>query len=377
MTCRAVHLRNMRPWVRRMVLLAVAALAACESGTPVRIGFLGGAATQGFSVSEDGRNGALLAVEELNRAGGVHGRPLDLVVRQIAHDKDEARATAAALLSAHVQAVVGPFTSTQALAVLPQADAAGTLLVSPTANAPELGGRDDHFIRLNSALADSARAYAELLVARGQRRVAVAFDQANPAYSAPWLSAFRSSLAALGGQVAAEVAYVLGPALSSSAVARDLLRHPSDTLLFIGRGADAALLAQQVRKQGSAVPLAASEWAAADALLELGGRAVDGLLTALPYDPSDRTARYQAFQRSYRARYGRDPGFGALGSYDAVMVLAQAMQRAERGESLKEAVLRHGPYQSLQRSIAIDRFGDSRPALHFVVAQGGAFVSLR
>lgn len=377
MTCRAAHLRHMRSWMRRMVFLAVATLAACNGGTPVRIGFLGGAATQGFSVSEDGRNGAMLAVEELNRAGGVHGRPLELVVRDIAHDKDHAQAMAAALLSARVQAVVGPFTSTQALAVLPQADAAGTLLVSPTANAPELGGRDDHFIRLNGALADSARTYAELLVGRGQRRVAVAFDQANAAYSGPWLSAFRTSLAALGGQVAAEAAYVSGPALSSSAVARALLRHPSDALLFIGRGADAALLAQQVRKQGSAVPLAAAEWAAADALLELGGRAVEGLLTALPYDPSDRTARYQAFQRSYRARYEREPGFGALGSYDAVMVLAQAMERAERGESLKEAVLHHGPYQGLQRAIAIDRFGDSRPPLHFVVVEGGAFVSLR
>ncbi|WP_326533169.1 ABC transporter substrate-binding protein [Pseudorhodoferax sp.] len=364
-------------WARAVLALACMVLAACGPKPPIRIGFLGGVAAQGFNVSEDGRNGALLAVEAINRTGGVRGRPLELVVREITFEKQHSQAMTEALLSARVEAMVGPFTSTQALAVLAQADAAGTLFVSPTANAPELGGRDDHFIRLNGALADSAAAYAALLVGRGQRRVAVAFDESNLAYSGQWLAAFRTSLAARGGAVVGETGFVSGPELPYAAVVRSLLAPAPDALLFIGRGADAARLAQQVRKQGSDLPLAAAEWAATESLIELGGQAVEGLLTAEPYDPSDTSARYQEFHRNYRARYGREPGFGALGSYDAVTVLAEAMARARQGESLKDAVLRHGPYQGLQHPIAIDRFGDSQRPLHFVVVRQGAFASLR
>lgn len=356
--------------------LACAALAGCGPQPPVRIGFLGGVAAQGFNVSEDGRNGAQLAVEAINRAGGLRGRMLELVVRELPYEKAQSQAMAEALRAVRAEAMVGPFTSTQALAVLAQADAAGTLLVSPTANAPELGGRDDHFVRLNSALSDSAAAYAEVLVGRGQRRVAVAFDETNLAYSSPWLGALRTSLQARGGQVVGETGFVSGPELSYAAVVGSLLRRPADALLFIGRGADAARLAQQVRLQGSSLPMAAAEWAATESLTELGGQAVEGLLTAQPYDPSDRSARYQAFHRDYQARHGRAPGFGALGAYDAVTVLAEAMARAEKGESPKDAVLRHGPYQGLQHAIAIDRFGDSKRPLHFVVVRQGAFVNL-
>jgi branched-chain amino acid transport system substrate-binding protein len=372
----AIHMNHHR-WAGPALALACLVLAACGPKPPIRIGFLGGVAAHGFNVSEDGRNGAQLAIEAINRAGGVRGRMLELVVREIPYEKAHSQAMAEALRAVQAEAMVGPFTSTQALAVLEQADATGTLLVSPTANAPELGGRDDQFIRLNGALSDSAAAYAEVLVRRGQRRVAVAFDETNLAYSGQWLSAFRASLAARGGQVVAETGFASGPELSYGAVVRSLLERSCDALLFIGRGADAARLAQQVRKQGSSLPMATAEWAATESLIELGGQAAEGMLAAQPYDPSDTSARYQAFHSTYRARYGREPGFGALGSYDAVTVLAEAMERADRGESLKDAVLRHGPYQGLQHAIAIDRFGDSKRPLHFVEVQGGALVSLR
>ena len=365
--------------VRRLVLAGglAAALLACGPRAPIRIGFLGGAATQGFDVSEDGRNGALLAVEDINRAGGVRGRALELVVREIAYEKDRSQAMADVLLSARVEAMVGPFTSTQALTVLPLADATGTLLVSPTANAPELGGRDDQFIRLNGALSDSALAYAKVLVAQGQKRVAVAFDQSNHAYSTQWLGALRTSLVALGGQVVGEIGFASGSNVSYGDAARSLLASAPDGVLFICRGADAALLAQQVRKQGASVPMAAAEWAATDSLIELGGRAVEGLVTAQPYDPTDTSTRYQTFRAHYRERYAREPSFGAIGSYEAVTVLAEALARRQGQETLKDAVLRHGPYQGLQRAITIDRFGDSQRPLHFVVVRDGVFTALR
>lgn len=367
--------RRGRRWLAAWSLLCL--VVGCGPRAPVRIGFVGGLAAQGFNVSEDGRNGALLAVEEVNARGGVNGRPLELVVREVAYAADGVQAATRALLTERVQAVVGPFTSTQALAALPLVDAAGTLAISPTANAPELVARDDQMVLLNGALTDSARAYAEVLTQRGLRRMAVAFDESNHSYSNGWLAAFRTSLAERGGVVVAQAGFSAAAPLSYAAIVEGLLEAAPDGLLFISRGPDAARLAQQVRKRGATLPLATAEWATTDSLIELGGRAVEGLVTAQPYDPGDRSARYQAFRARYRDRHGREPSFGALGSYDAVMVLAEALARARRGESPRDALLRHGPYTGLQHAIRFDRFGDSARPLHFVEVRNGAFAALR
>lgn len=365
-------------WLRGLglTLSAVLALAACGPQPPIRIGFAGGVEATGFGVSEDGRNGALLAIDAINRQGGVNGRLLELVVRELPQEREAARAGAQELLAANIQAVVGPFTSTQALAMLEQADAAGMVLLSPIVSAPELIGRDDQLLRLNRALADSARAYAETLAARGQRRLAVAFDESNQAYTGPWLDAFRTRLGALGGQVVAQAGFHSGPDVSYAEIVRRLLVASPDGVLVISRGADAARLAQQLRKQGAALPIAAAEWAATQSLIQLGGSAVEGLITAQAFDPDEPSARYQAFGRAYRERYAREPGLGAIASHDAVTVLADAMARSRAGQPLKDALLAHGPYQGLQGTIAFDRFGDTQRRLHFVVVRDGSFARL-
>lgn len=366
---------------RRSAMLAMVAgtsqLASCGWPGALRIGFLGGLATQGFSVSEDGRNGAEFAVEEVNAAGGVRGRMLELLVRETADSREASDSTLRELHGAGAVAVVGPFTSTQTLVVLPAANSAGILLLSPTANAPALIAQDDQLVRLNGSLLDSALAYAKMLAERGLRRVAVAFDASNRAYALPWTSGLRDSLAVLGGEVIVQVDFASGTRQSFAAVAERLLAPAPQVVLFICRGSDAALLAQQIRLRHATLPMAAAEWAATESLIELGGGAVDGLVTAQPYDPADASPRYQAFLQAYRARHGRDPGFGALGSHDAVQVLAQALGKASRAETPKEAVLRHGPYQGLQGSIAFDRFGDTRRPLHFITVRDRAFVALR
>ncbi|MGC3983652.1 MAG: ABC transporter substrate-binding protein [Pseudorhodoferax sp.] len=120
--------------------------------------------------------------------------------------------------------------------------------------------------------------------------------------------------------------------------------------------------------------LAAAAWAATPALLELGGHAVEGMLLVQSHNPQDSSPRFAAFQQAFRARFDGLPGYGAAVAYDAVLVLEQALARAAPGESLKEAVLGHGPYQGLQQSIAFDRFGDASRTAYATVVRGGRFV---
>jgi len=96
----------------------------------------------------------------------VAGRPVRLTLEDDAHDPAQAAAAFQTLRGAGVQAVIGPFTSAMATAVVPLANAAGLLVVSPTVTSMDFYGRDDHFFRLHRTTRDNARDYARVLAAR-------------------------------------------------------------------------------------------------------------------------------------------------------------------------------------------------------------------
>lgn len=361
---------------RRAALLLPALLMSggCVRAQPLRIGFIGGLSDRGSDVGEGGRNALMLALEQRNAAGGILGQPLELVVQDDGQHPQKAVAGLNALLQAQVQAIVGPFTSAMAAVLVPRATEARVLLISPTVTGTAFVGQDDYFVRINSSAADNARSYAQLMHGRGQRRVAVAYDTRNLSYTGAWLEAFRARLAELGGRTSAEVPFESSNDTAFSEVMRKLLAARPDGLLFIATSVDTARLAQQGSKMAPGMPMGTSEWAGSDALIELGGSAVEGMLVAQSYNREDRSPRYRAFHDAYLNRFDRVPGYSAVNAYDAALVLFAALQRRQPHEDLKAAVLRYGPYEGLQQTIAFDRYGDTPRRMYFTQIRGGRFV---
>ncbi len=353
--------------------LAAVLLLGCSPTPPVRIGFVGGLSNGGSDIDQDGRNGLMLAVEQRNQTGGVHGRTIELLVQDHGQTPDKVLAAIQTLVDAKPDAVVGPFSSGVAATLLPVVNQAQLVLLSPTVTSLDFVGKDDFFIRLNRSTRDNAADYADMLYQRGQRKTAVAYDTRNASFSASWLKEFRTAFVAHGGSVVAEVAFGTADA-GMAATVRQMLDGRPDGLLFIAKTADVALLAQQAEKLAPGLPKSAAEWASSEALMALGGRAVEGLLTAQAFQRDDDSARYRAFHAAYLARFAREPGFSALAGYDAATVLLQALDQRTAGESVKDAILQHGPYQGLQQTIRFDRFGDTNRKMYFTEVHAGRFV---
>ncbi|KQP17660.1 ABC transporter substrate-binding protein [Pseudorhodoferax sp. Leaf267] len=363
---------------RRTVLQGALGLAVAGCGAPraaLRIGFLGGLSDRDAHFSREARDGALLAIEQANAAGGVRGRALQLVVQDHGGPLHEA-AAARRLIDAQVDAVVGPYTSAVALRLLPLFNAARVLLLSPTLSADSLMRRADYLVCLNSSTRESAQALAQLLLARRWRSLTVLRDMRNAEATRPWSEAFAQVFAAGGGTVAQQVDFGAdGPPVFGD-LAQRALAVPVDGLLLLASSADTARLAQQVAQRARGLPLASTSWAANPDLIELGGRSVEGLVLVQAFDEADRSPRYRALHADYLARFGLAPSFAAASSFDAVMVLAAALQRAAPGESVRDAVLRHGPYQGVQQLLTIDRFGDTRRAVVASIVRNGRFAPL-
>lgn len=363
----------MKPHLLLAGLLALL-LTACGKPEPIRIGFIGGLSDRTNDTGEAARNALMLAIEQRNAAGGIDGRPLEMLVADDGQEASLARKAMSALVAGQPAAIVGPYTSAVAEAILPQADQAGIVLLSPVITSMQFVGKDDMLIRLNRSTRDNAGDYAQQLIGRGISRLAVALDVRNRAFSASWLDELRASYPALGGEILTVVEFHSAASTSFSDIADQLLDAAPGGLLFIANAVDVARLAQQVRKRSTDVPLAAVEWASTEQLLELGGRAVEGLLVAQSHNRDDPGARFTAFRETYKARFGREPGYTAIATQDAAIVLFDALARQSRALPLKRAIIEGGLYPGLQQDIRFDRFGDSTRKIHFAEIRNGAFV---
>ena len=360
---------------RRWLLAAPGALVACGQPAPWRIGFLGGLTGRTADLGTAAHHGAQMAVEDLNARGGVQGRPLLLRPADDGQNVDTARASLKRLIAEGVVALIGPVTSAMAQAILPDVEAASLVVVSPTATATSLSGKDDYFLRACPSIADYVEVQARNDHARGARRVAIVYDLSNQAFSEDWARRYADIARQLGMQVATLAALTAGQDASYLRAAADVLAAGPDLVLLVCSAVDTARLAQSLRNGGLAsARLSTSSWGGTEALIQLGGASVEGLRTTQFFDRDDRSPRYIEFMARYEQRFGEPPGFASVGAYDAVAAVADALARVGAASApLKQALLAGGPYAGLQEAWRFDSFGDSRRKLRVAEVVHGRF----
>lgn len=366
----------------RVRILAFALLAAliagCGKPEPIRIGFIAGISGRVADLGIGGRNGALLAVEERNQAGGIGGRPVELLVRDDQQDKEQAARVFRELAGLKVEAVVGNMTSAMCAVSLPLANEAQLVMMSPTCTATAFSGIDDHFFRVISSTAVYAAKSAEYQAqAMQRRRIAVAIDMGNAVYTESWLKDFRESFEALGGEVLEPVGYRSSAEAPFADIAAQLAAAGADAVLFLSNSLDAAMLAQHVRAKNPKLPLIASEWASTERLVELGGSAVEGIMAGQFLDRDSQRPAFVAFRERFLRRFNQEPGFAGVAGYDAAKVALDALAARRSDETLKAALLRQRKFAGVDGEITFDANGDAFRETYLTTVEGGRFRTLR
>ena len=367
-----------RLWQFVAALLAIGgALAGCVPPEPLRLGFLGGLSGRVADLGIAGRNGAMLAVEIRNSSGGVNGRVVELLVEDDKQDPDLARKAVGRLLERKVEAIIGPMTSAMAVATVPLVNEAELVMLSPTVTTTTLTGIDDHFLRVIASTAEYARiSAADHFERLGLRRVAVAYDLRNRAYTEGWLADYRHAFESAGGTLNITVPFSSSEETSFADLAGRLLSAKPELVLILANSVDAALLAQQIRKRDGVVRIGTSEWAATERLIELGGKAVEGVMIAQFVDRDSTQPAYVAFCRRYVERFGQEPGFGGLTAFDAANVVLDALVARQPGQTLKQVILVRGVFSGAQSEIRFDATGDAARETYLTTIRDGSFVRL-
>ncbi|MFF2602220.1 ABC transporter substrate-binding protein [Streptomyces californicus] len=293
-------------------------------GSPIRLGALVPLTRPGWA--EAGRHllaGLDLAVREVNDAGGIDGRPLELVVRDTAADPERAAAAVDELADLGVAAVVGEYHSVVARAAAARADALGVPFLCSSAVLDALTEEPTEWVaRLAPAQSHGWRIYADFLLGAGRRRIAVATQP-----SVYWTSGtrvLRDHLAPRGGTVVK-----LDASLTPEALCDALVDHGATALLLlVGHPEPAVPIVRAVRSDRRLAEILIgapagqpefAEWAAA-----LGE---DGAgVPFLRYLPERLGPLGERVGKELRERLGEAPSFVAFEGWDTVAVLAAVLR---------------------------------------------------
>ena len=299
--------------------------AARADGSPVRVGALAPLTSPGWV--EAGTHllaGLELAVEEVNAGGGIAGRPLELVVRDTAADPQRTAAAVDELAGSGVVAVVGEYHSVVARAAAARADALGVPFLCSSAVLDALTDEPtERVARLAPPQSRGWQLYADFLLGRGHRRVAVATQP-----SVYWTSGarvLRDHLAPRGGTVVELDTGALTPgALCDELVAA----RATALLLLVGHPEPAVPIVRAVRRDRRlgevlvGAPAGQPEFAGWVAALGEDGTGIP----VLRYLPERLGPLGVRVGTALRVRLGGEPSFVAFEGYDTVAVLAEALR---------------------------------------------------
>lgn len=362
-----------------VLVLCMVLLAGCgKNNDPILLGFVGGTSGRVADLGVAGRNGVILAIEQQNAAGGIHGRLVELLVQDDGQDTEQARAAVSQLLEAGVIAIVGPMTSGVAVDVVDLANAARVPLIAPTVTTKALAGLDDYFLRVVAPTSHNAGVMADFIYFdENARRIATVYDMTNRAYAESWLDDFSNAFVEHGGERPVREAFVSGPDADFGAIMERLLATEPDAVGLVSNSVDAAVLLKELRVRAPELTVFTSEWAGTERLVELAGRYAEGVYAPQYLDRDSTQPAYLAFRDAYVARFGQEPGFAGMLAYDATRMTLTAIADSRNPRDVRDTILRTARYPGVQYPIYINQFGDGANTTFITQIRGGQFRVVR
>lgn len=316
-------------------------------GDTIKIGanleLSGNVASYGSSIGD----GVDLAVEEINAAGGINGKTIELI--KVDNKSENAEATTAAIRLAEqekVVAMIAPATSGNAVATVQIANKYKVPMVTASGTAPNVTENADGSINeyaFRTCFIDPFQGTVAANFATndlGAKNVAIYADNSSD-YAKGLAASFKETIEANGGTVVIEQAYV-GKDVDFKSTLTNIKSANPDFVFIPGYYEEVGLIVKQARELGITAPLMGADGWDSPTLVELAGAdALNNTFITNHYSSEDPDAKIQEFVKAFDAKYSKAPNaFHALG-YDTMYYLKDAIERVDgeiTGEAIKDAL---------------------------------------
>jgi len=317
-----------------LIALVIAAPAGAQQ-PPIKIGAILPLTGSGASYGVWMKGGAEMATEEINAAGGIGGRKLEVIYED--HAADASKAVNGMRRLVEVEKV--PFTLTSysapTLAIQPIGAQNKVVMMNGGGQSDNLANKEYLYNNI-PVVSNEVGVIADWLAKEKKFKAAVVIV-ANDEAGRNAAKTFREKFAAGGGRVLAEEQVALDGNDFRAQLAK--LKAAGGDLLFISSyGRNVPIIADQARELGIALPMAATSWILIPEVYKSKG-AEGMLVTRLPFNPDS------PFARNFKDRYKTDAGFFAVQYYSGTKIFARAAEEAMKksggkldGEGVKNAI---------------------------------------
>ncbi|MDB5294348.1 MAG: Branched-chain amino acid transporter, amino acid-binding protein [Phycisphaerales bacterium] len=338
----------------------------------------GGTAT--FGVSSD--EGLRLALDEVNAAGGVLGKKVEVKTEDDASVPDQAKTAANKLLTRDkVVALIGEISSSRSIAMAPEAEAAGIPMLSPGSTNPKVTQQGEFIFR--SCYTDTFQGKAIATFALKDlklKRFAVLFP-INSDYGTGLRDFITAAVKAGGGEVVATESYTESQDVSFTSQLTKIKGANPEAIFVTGYYVEAGLIAKQAKELGLAVPLLGCDGFDSDQTVKIGGPAVNGSYFSNHYAAEETRPEVKAFVDAYRAKYKnpdgspKTPDAMAVLGYDAMKLMADAIKRAKSTDpkAIRDALAATKDFPGASGVITIDAERNAKKPIVILKIEDGKF----
>ena len=321
-------------------------------------------------------NGANLAIDEINKNGGILGKKVEYITLDTKGDSTEAVMAYNKLIDRGVSAIIGEITSKPSLAVAEIAAQDNMPMITPTGTQVDITEAGPSIFRVCFTNPYQGKVLAVLAKERLNADTAAIMINNSSDYSDGIAKAFIEQADILGIKITAKEGYADGDKDFRAQLTKIAAEQP-DVLLVPEYYEQASLIATQAREVGvKAVFIGSDGWDGITKTLDSSSyNAIENSYFTNHFSMQDTAPKIQNFLKSYKDTYNEDPSaFSALG-YDAVYMVKKAVENA--GSTNKEAVvdaLKNIEYNGITGYLTFDEHNNPVKAVTILKITNGEYI---
>ena len=367
-------------WSGLVLAIALLGVSACGGPDVVQIGVIvsleGPAASYGTAIW----NGVQVAAAEVNAAGGVDVSeggtriPLEMIMRDAKSDPQIGLQVAQELIDMGVPAVIGSDSSDVTLTIAELFQDSSVILLSPSTSTPELSDKGSFIFRnYPSDELEAVNTANHIYNVVGIREVDIIGSQSKFGFGIQ--RAFIERFRMLGGRIQSTETFE-ADAGDVSSQAASLVGTVAGGIYIAGYSSETATVARAVRDAGIDLPLFGTGAILPEELVAAGGDAVEGLVfPTAAFDPDDDSEAVRRFVAGYRDMFGEGFDVYSAHGYDAVLILAQAIEQdGLRPQNISFYLNAMSPFPGAAGETTFDNDGNARKFHRMFVIEGGQAV---
>jgi branched-chain amino acid transport system substrate-binding protein len=316
-------------------LVLVFAISVVQAKEPYKIGAILSITGAASFLGEPEKNTLIMLKEQLNKAGGINGHPIEVIIEDSKSDETQAVLAAKKLLEKDkVLAIIGPSTTGESMAVIPIVTPAQTPLISCAAGAGITQPVSDRYWIFKTPQYDTSAVEAIYSYLKKQNMTKVGIISISTGFGDSGRKALLETAPKYGISIVADERY--GPKDSDMTTQLTKIKSAGAQAVInwsVGPGQVIVTKNWHALKMG--IPLLQSHGWGSKKNIELAGKAAEGVIAPLSRlvvwdklpDKHPQKSLLMKYSTDYEARFKSEPGTFGGHAYDAFMMLVEAMKK--------------------------------------------------